>query len=692
MKRFFAFLLATALTTMLSANNITVTNVQLTGQNTSSDYAMVQFDISWDNSWRISSGATNWDAAWVFVKYRVLAASGGDGLWHHASLNDAGHTPPTGSTIDIGLLTPASAFNATTNPGLGAFIYRSANGTGTFTKTGAQLRWNYGVNFKTGSTPIGDNDIIDIQVYAIEMVYVPEGSFYVGDGATTYVRGQFNNYNSTSAFQITSESVPSTLGGSTSGNMRNNNKSGMEGGSDDFDNSTSQSLPTAFPKGFAAFYCMKYEISQQGYVDFLNTLTYTQQATRTAYAPNSVPGYPALASSNNSRNGIDIQTSGTPSTTPAVYACNLDGDGNYSETNDGEWIACNFLSWADMAAYLDWSGLRPMTELEFEKSCRGTLSSVKDEYAWGSTSSTRNTGISNSGSTNETSTNGGNITAGNPPMDGPMRVGAFATLSSTRVQAGATYYGIMEMSGNVLERPVTVGNTEGRSFTGTHGNGMLNTDGNADVSFWPSNTTDVGAGFRGGDFNTYYVFLHARVSDRANATYSLNPGGRPMDAGGRGVRTAPVFEPVIGDTYGGGIIFYIDGTGQHGLIAATSDQGNRAWGCRGTLIPGADGTAIGTGNQNTTDIMAGCLTAGIAARLCGDLVLGGYSDWYLPSYDELYQMYLQKTVIGGFGSHVYWSSTEYDANQAWSYFFSINFWYQGDKTDQVAYVRAIRSF
>ena len=375
-----------------------------------------------------------------------------------------------------------------------------------------------------------------------------------------------------------------------------------------------------------------------------------------------------------------------------MYACNLDGDGNYSETNDGQWIACNFLSWADMAAYLDWSGLRPMTELEFEKSCRGTLSSVANEYAWGSTSYTHNTGISNSGLTNEISTNGGNITYGTA-LPGPMRVGAFATLSSNRVTAGATYYGIMEMSGNVAERPVTVGNTEGRSFTGIHGNGALADNGNADVSFWPSNTTAVGAGLRGGDWNTYYVDSYPRVSERYNATYSVTSDVHPSDVGGRGVRTAPV-TPVIGQSYGGGIIFYIDGTGQHGLIAATSDQSTGAeWGCYGTLISGADGTAIGTGNQNTIDIMAGCLTAGIAARLCGDLVLGGYSDWYLPSKDELYQMYVQKNVIGGFADGYYWCSTEENAWGAWSYLFSTGTgtlmnWQKNNTLN----VRAIRTF
>ncbi len=127
----------------------------------------------------------------------------------------------------------------------------------------------------------------------------------------------------------------------------------------------------------------------------------------------------------------------------------------------------------------------------------------------------------------------------------------------------------------------------------------------------------------------------------------------------------------------------------HGLVATIADLGSAQWGCELTLISGADGTAIGTGNQNTIDIMAGCATAGIAARLCGDLVQGGYSDWYLPSKDELLILYVNSAAIGGFVNTYYWSSSEVDASNVGTY--SIGTYYSKPKNSS-RLVRPIRSF
>jgi len=502
---------------ILYGHGVVINNMSLTGQNTASDYTKVEFDISWNGSWRNSSGINNWDACWVFVKYRKKNQT----TWNHATLNyvdgtNDGHTAPSGSTIN------------TSSDGKGIMIYRSTanNANESVNFTDVQLRWNYGTD------GLADNDSIEVCVFAIEMVYVPQGSFYAGDGTSSSIQGQFENGTSGTSLQITSEGSL-TLGGGTSGSLGNNNATGMIN-ADDFNDGTSITLPAAFPKGYNAFYCMKYEITQEQYVEFLNRLTYTQQAARTSNAPNSAAGTGALLDPNNYRNGIDIMTPGVSSSTPAVYACNLDGDGTYNEANDGQNIACNYINWADVAAYLDWAALRPMTELEYEKACRGNQTAVANEYAWGSTSITRATNISNSGANNETTTtSGANCNYGNHGnVQGPMRVGNFGQGVDTREGTGASYYGIFNMSDNVWERAVTVGNTNGRDFTGSHGNGALDASGNCDVTNWPANSSASGSCMRGGDW--YDGTTHKRVSSRLRGAYA--DSNRTWGYGGRGIR------------------------------------------------------------------------------------------------------------------------------------------------------------
>ena len=149
---------------------------------------------------------------------------------------------------------------------------------------------------------------------------------------------------------------------------------------------------------------------------------------------------------------------------------------------------------------------------------------------------------------------------------------------------------------------------------------------------------------------------------------------------------------VIGQNYGGGIIFWIDDSGQHGLIAAENDQGYNWWGDRYYLLTGATGTAVGTGAANTRKIIR---TQGrqytYAALLCVNYRGGGFADWFLPAKDELYLLYLQEDVVGGFIRGSYWSSSESDVDHtvAWTKFF-----YNGDAVvshkDRFDGVRAIR--
>jgi uncharacterized repeat protein (TIGR02543 family) len=117
------------------------------------------------------------------------------------------------------------------------------------------------------------------------------------------------------------------------------------------------------------------------------------------------------------------------------------------------------------------------------------------------------------------------------------------------------------------------------------------------------------------------------------------------------------------------------------------------WGCYSYSISGADGTAVGTGEQNTIDIEAGCGISDTAADICANLGLGGYSDWFLPSKDELNLMYenLQLFGVGGFASAWYWSSSEFDAGNAWAHYF-FNGVQLYDNKDYMFRVRAVRAF
>lgn len=509
MKKLFGLLLAIGcLYNSVQANNITVSNVSLSDRNKAGGYVLVNFNLSWDNSFRLSGGAANYDAAWVFIKYKI----GDFGEWKHATINNGGHSFPSGCSS-----------NQTDNTGL--FIYRNTNGTGNVSFSGIQLRWNYGTD------GVGNDDKIYIKVFGIEMVYVPGGSFQLG--STGQNEGELRAANDvsttgTSTTYTISSSLPTIQGNnnsSSSSNLSARNGTSLDVGT----TTTTKTLATGFPTGYGAFYCMKYEISQGQYRDFLNTLTYDQQAARTTNAPNSAVGTGAFVSPGTNRNGISIKMQGTNNTFPAVYGCDLSGNAVFEEAADGEWIACNYLSWYDVAAYLDWAGLRPLTELEYEKVTRGNQSPVADEFAWGNTTIQYLSALTNPGATDEIS----NTTNANAVYDnnfsGPVRVGLFATATSSRADAGSGYFGIHDLCGNIWEQVITIGNDAGRAFTGIKGNGTITNSGSHDVSNWPSTS---GTGLRGGSWQS--IVARLRISDRNDATTFAST--RNADTGGRGCR------------------------------------------------------------------------------------------------------------------------------------------------------------
>lgn len=152
--------------------------------------------------------------------------------------------------------------------------------------------------------------------------------------------------------------------------------------------------------------------------------------------------------------------------------------------------------------------------------------------------------------------------------------------------------------------------------------------------------------------------------------------------------------PKIGSYHvlAGGIVIYLDASGIHGIAAATADLGSFIpYGCSGTEISGAQFSAVGTGQSNTNAILAACTTAGIGAQLCNDFVHNGFSDWYMPSFDEVVLMYQNRDSLPGLGAGRYWSSTQVNANIALILDFTNGQTFNMPPSSS-RYVRAVRSF
>lgn len=151
-------------------------------------------------------------------------------------------------------------------------------------------------------------------------------------------------------------------------------------------------------------------------------------------------------------------------------------------------------------------------------------------------------------------------------------------------------------------------------------------------------------------------------------------------------------EIALGQKYEGGIIFHLDASGQHGLIASESNQSSTIRWYNGTyMVTGSTDNAVGKGLEATTTIIERQGAGNYAASRCEELTLNGYSDWFLPSKNELNLLYQQRNQIGGFEEGYYWCSTEYDSLHAWNQYFPYGPQYYGNKADS-AYVRAIRAF
>jgi len=425
------------------ANNITVTNATLSGQNVTTHTEIVNFTVGWENSWRTSINESNYDGAWIFVKFRRLT---GTADWRHCTLTVANSVVGAG-----GIITVQSDLK-------GAFINRNADGIGNVSFTGNQLVWNYGAD------GVADNETVEINVFGLEMVYIPTGAFQLGSG------GSEGN-----AFQTGATAVPYNVTaaaitfGATGTNLNTNGKGPTTG-----------TLQPAYPTGYNAFWVMKYETTQQQYVDFLNHLDL------------------ARANTNN---------------TPAIFT----GTHPNLVAPQPE-RTVSIINSQRLAALADWSGLRPYTEMEFEKICRGVnIPPLPNEYVWGSTTITPLSTVTNIGLTNEAvstpSTANTNI-ASTFSSGGLTRAGIFARATgSTRELSGSSYYGVMNMADNAQEICINTVNATGLAFDGSiNGDGNLNASGNTDISNW---TNSLSYGWRGSAYNG--PATSARTSERVQA-------------------------------------------------------------------------------------------------------------------------------------------------------------------------------
>ena len=536
-RTFFLCALVGMLSGLANANNVRILGKPKLILDTTEHHAVIKFDIAWDNSWK-STKPDNNDAVWIFVKCW-------DGeTWNHVYLKDtSANTPGSTKPADAACYGDKSLYQdyyvsnrdaSDTKmlmeliPGyslaypqwhldpeeeqeqcvVGFFLQRVKHGAGHVVVPGIDLVWEYR---KQGFV---DEDDLVVKVFAVEMVYVPEGPYYLGGKGLTDNNRHYGSFttngttfgtpmivNSEKAILVANNALDSTLW--TAGGV------GIVAGT----------IPAAFPKGYQAFYIMKYEVTQEAYVEFLNTLSQGQQdgrvtGTLSTFAVNAL--YTRDIDGNGLglyRNGIKIQQA-APS---VIFGCDLNNNNKYNETDkvkydsrdslvrniDGQDVAMNFVNVLDLLAYAEFSGLRPMTELEYEKACRGPKEPANDEFAWGSVTMTFWTaqnygyvdevkgtekpagGVFNSGAkASNTWWGGGCWWGGGNTCPGAVRVGCFADSTTTRTASGATFWGVMNMSDNVGEICISAFDAAGRNFVGSHGSGQLDGNGDATNKDW----------------------------------------------------------------------------------------------------------------------------------------------------------------------------------------------------------------
>ncbi len=490
--KYYFFFALLAIYTSSFANNLNFQNLNYVAPN------VIELTVSWENSWNLTDTEApgNHDAVWLFGKYKNAI-----GNW----------TPIKFSSFNQDhLLLGDQITIETVSDEMGLIVKSNLNGPGDISNQILSLK----------ISNLEDLSPYDIRIFGLEMLYVTEGSYFLGDGQSKKTFYTGTNFDS---FLLESEN-----------GIACNLEEGLNCKNDSVNNSGF--VPQTFPKGYDSFYCMKYEISQKQYLDFLNTLKREQQEKRLLLEDFSIATAPAFLQAN--RNFVELAQKCSNENQPAVFACDANSNDIYNEQDDGLWTACNFLNGSDVLAYLDWAGLRPMTELEFEKTCRGPLAANKLEFAWGTDKSTDcieldDEGMPSESILNSTEDSSGLCNYNYSSINGPLRTGFAAANAHDRYASGASFYGAMEMSGNVWELCVSVDDF-GILYEGNHGDGQLSQEGFANEPSWPLNNQGTiwrGGGWNSGDFQDY---RDASISDRYYFRTGTNV--RRNTTGGRGVR------------------------------------------------------------------------------------------------------------------------------------------------------------
>ncbi len=520
------------------ANNLQLKNLNVVSSDTASETMTFSFDLTQENSWRTNTNNTiSYDAVWVFMKY----STDGGITWKHGTMNGSGVNPagfyaPANFQIEVPVIDQK-----------GFFLHRSDFGSGNIAPTGIKFVWNYHQDGLTTAVAEASNTIH--KIFGIEMVYIPTGAFYAGDG------------DSSAEFHLKAGSADNTPWyiQSETGFMTTNTPNGgyyyvSTGATGEYADGAPFQITNDFPKGYNAFYLMKYELTEGQWVSFFNTLSNAAKVNRDITTGTGVGGKASDGVVNRNTIAWDHLQPSLPATTLRPSR------------------PVSYVSWPDVAAYAAWAGLRPMTELEFEKAARGKgKEAIADEFAWGNTSysSANPSDIDPNADENGTETiltgsanfngNSSGFTSGDGrpggPADGqvgPLRSGIFASALSNRNKSGAGFYGNMELSGNLYEPVVTIGRTQGLSFLGSHGNGELTSasgyEGFASNSDWPGYDSahgvvdhTKGIGYRGGDFKSSLRAFE--ISSRTNAAKDPDTQGclQRYDSGAGCVGLSGVF-------------------------------------------------------------------------------------------------------------------------------------------------------